>query len=653
MALKKLERTFAPVSKEVRYLNKTFPEFRQSLIDFARVYYPDSYNDFNEASPGMMFIEMASYVGDVLSYYIDSQFKENLMEYAQETENVISIAQSFGYKPKPVTASTTTIDVYQICPAKLVAGNYELDTRFLLRIDAGMIVSAPLYGIKFRTKQVIDFTDSNGRSDSVYSVEGLNIPRTYLIKKSVQVTSGTPNTYTYTFGAPTKFSTITIPNQTVIEVIKVEDGNGYTWHEVDYLAQDLIFDEVNNTRTTGLGEESIAPYYILKLKKEPRRFVTRYNGNFYLELHFGSGVLEDTDSLINLDPDKIASDEYQTNQASTPLDPADFLSSRAYGLAPSNTTLTITYITGGGTESNVPSNSITKVDSVAFLNDVSGFTSAEKLLFADIQSSLAVENSESATGGKEADTVEELRQNALGFFNAQNRLVTSKDYITRCFAMPGKFGGVAKAFIIQDDQINAVMNATAQQEALALNPNAVAGVDYIQVNISPNVINLYVLGYNNLKKLTRLNTDTKNNIKKYLDQYRILTDQINILDAFVVNIGVNFSIVTYRNTNMNDVLARCISAIANFFAVENWDINEPIIINDLMLEIGQVEGVQTVNKLEIVNKYKHVDGSDYEDYIYSIADATDTQMGVIYPSLDPCIFELRYPDRDIIGNASQ
>ena len=628
--------------KEVRYLNKTFPEIRQSLIDFARVYFPDSYNDFNESSPGMMFIEMASYVGDVLSYYIDSQFRENLLAYAQESDNIIVMAQAFGYKPKPVTASTATIEVYQLCPALDIASDYEPDSRYYLRIDAGMIVTAPTYGVQFRTRDILDFSDETNREVSVYAVDGLGKPLTYLVKKTIQVVSGTIKTFATVFTSAKKFSSIELPDSNVIEVVSVTDNNGYTWNEVDYLAQDLIFDVSNNTRSSGMNE-SVAPYYMLKIKKQPRRFVTRYNTNFYLELHFGSGVLDDTDSQINLDPTKIASDEYQLELASTPLDPSDFLSSKSYGLAPSNVTMTVVYTVGGGTLANVPANSITKVDGIRFLNDTTGFSATERSLFYDIEASVGVNNTLPAGGGRDGETIEEIRQNALAFFNAQNRLVTPEDYIARCFAMPGKFGGVAKAFVARDEQINDILREN--------NSLAPQGTEYVTEVVSPNLVNLYVLGFNSSANLVNLNADTKTNLKNYLDQYRILTDQINILDAFVINIGVEFSVIVYRNYNMNEVLARAISAVSDFFVIDSWDINEPIIINDLQLQLAQVEGVQTVNSLRIFNRYQYKDGSDYGNFLYDLDAATEN--GIIYPSLDPSIFELRYPDRDIIGHASQ
>lgn len=641
MALRKLDKSFAPKTKEIRYLNKTFPEFRQSLIDFAKVYYPNTYSDFNEASPGMMFIEMAAYVGDVLSYYIDSQFKENLIEYAQEKDSILSIAQSLGYKPRPTTAASTILDVYQLCPALGVSSNYEPDTRFMLRINAGLEVSAVNYSGKFYSSAIVDFSDPSDREVNVYAVDGLSKPLTYLLKKKVRVNAGTRRELKQVFGAPMKFSKITIPDSDVIEIISVIDTNGNRWYEVDYLAQDLVFEDKDNLRVA-VSNESVAPYYILKIKREPRRFTTRYDSDFKLQLHFGSGVIEDTDSRVNLEPNKIASDEYTFNLASTSLDPSDFLSTKSYGLAPSNTELTITYTIGGGIQSNVPNNSITTIDNIVFLNDTTGFSPTEIQLFDEIKRSVAVNNPESATGGKQAESVEEIRQNALSFFNAQNRLVTPEDYVVRSYAMPAKYGGVAKSFVAREDQILAINDDQMQP---------IPGTEFVNDPVGYNKVNLYVLGYNKDKKLTRLNSDTKRNLQKYLENYRILTDEINIMDAYVVNIGVEFDIIVYRNFNMNEVLARAIDAVSQFFLIDKWDINQPIVLNDLLLEIAAVEGVQSVTKVEVFNKYGYKDGADYENYNYDIPAAIEN--GVVYPSIDPCIFELRYPESDIIGNARQ
>lgn len=644
MAIRKFDRSFAPQTKQLNYLVKTFSQWRQSLIDFAKVYFRDTYNDFHDASPGMMFIEMAAYVGDVLSYYIDTQFRENLMQYAEEQDNIIAMAQAFGYKPRPATAANCFADFYQLCPAGTASENYAPDTRYMLRLAANTVVTATTFGtVTFRTIAETNFADPIDREITVYATNAQNKPLTYLIRKRVKVVAGDIKTYDVTFGAAQKFTKVVLPDQNVLEVISVEDASGFSWYEVDYLAQDLVFDTRINTSPTVVSGQSVPPTYLVKITRTPRRFVTRYDRDFYLELHFGSGILDDTDSSINLEPGKVANDEYQLNLASTALDPSDFLSSRSYGLSPANTTMTITYSVGGGISSNVPSNTINKINTVEVLNDRSIFSLSEIALFNDIVSSLAVNNSEPATGGKDVETVEEIRQNALAFFNSQNRAVNAQDYTVRTYAMPSKFGSVAKAFVVRDQQINNIITATTNQLP--------SGSVFVPNNVGQNVINLYVLGFDQNKKLTTLNDDVKQNLRTYIDQYRLLTDEVRILDAFVVNIGVNFKIVVFKGFNMSEVLVRCMDAIKNFFDIDRWQINQPIILADVINEIANIEGVQSVSNVEIVNKYKFRDGKDYNRFVYDISAATID--GIIYPSLDPSIWEIRYPEADIVGSASQ
>jgi hypothetical protein len=264
---------------------------------------------------------------------------------------------------------------------------------------------------------------------------------------------------------------------------------------------------------------------------------------------------------------------------------------------------------------------------------------------------VAINNDEPATGGGSVETIEEIRQNALAFFNGQNRVVTDKDYLVRAYAMPSKFGTIAKAFVIRDEQINALASQNEADLIVNVDQDPFNNRRYVQDPVAPNATNVYVLGYNAEGKLSTLNTLVKKNLATYLEQFRVLTDDVNILDAFVVNIGVEFNIVVYRHYNMNDVLARCIDAVKDFFDIQKWQINQPIIMNDLRLTIGSVEGVQTVTNVNITNKYFFKDGRDYQEYRYPISEATVDD--IIYPSLDPCIFELRYPDTDIVGNARQ
>jgi len=656
-----ITKKFIPNTKDVSYLAKNFSEFRQNLIDFAKAYYPNTYTDFNEASPGMMFIEMAAYVGDVLSFYIDNQFKENLLLFAEERQNIISIAQAMGYKPRLTAAATVEATIYQMVPALGSTGNYDPDERFFLKVLTNSRFSTNTPPTKiFRSIEDVDFADPTDRTIRILSRNpSTNVPTMYVVSKKIKLISADIKTTTFTFGDPQKFSRVQLPDSDVINIVSIVDSDNNTWYEVDYLGQDIVIDERDLSARTPQGYllsgsislESSPPTKIAQFKRKPRRFATRINSDLRMELWFGSGVGNTNEEIVTLNSTQIANTKYNQRVANTSLDPSDFLSSDTFGLAPANTILTVTYTVGGGIESNVASNTITNVDLLNVENQVSEYAPNEQNLFVQVVDSVTILNEEPATGGAGTETIEELRQNALAFFNAQNRVVTDRDYVVRSLAMPPKFGSVAKVFVVRDEQINAVLEQNPAKLEVNNDENPFNNRSYVIDPVAPNSVNLYVLGYNAQKKLTTLNTLVKRNLARYLEQYRVLTDDVNIVDAFVVNIGVQFDIVVYRNYNMNDVLARSIDAVRDFFNIDNWQINQPIILNDLRLTIGAVDGVQTVTNVRVFNKYRFQDGKDYQEYRYPIEEAVVDD--IIYPSLDPCIFEIRYPETDIIGNARQ
>jgi len=652
---------FIPNTKDITYLNKNFAEFRQNLIDFARSYYPNTYTDFNEASPGMMFMEMAAYVGDVLSFYIDNQFKENLFLFAEERQNIVTIAQALGYKPRLTAAATVEAIIYQLVPALGVDKNYDPDQRFFLKILQNSKFSTNVAPIKsFRSTEDVNFSDPNNRTISVFARDNIsNAPTYYLVSKPIKLIAADIKTATFTFGAPEKFTKIELPEKNVISIVSVVDSDNNEWYEVDYLGQDLVIDEREVSSRTAAGylqEQGITidsplPSKIAEFRKKPRRFTTRVNTNLQLELWFGSGINSTQEEIVTLNSTQIANTKFNQRIANTSLDPSDFLSTDSFGLAPANTTLTITYTVGGGVDSNVTSNTIRTVDFVNVGNRATDYEPNQQNLFSQVVNSISILNEEPATGGGDAETIEEIKQNTLAFFNAQNRVVTNADYVVRTLAMPAKFGSVAKVFLVRDEQINSIVRQREEQLEQNIDDNPFNDRRFVSDPVLPNTINLYVLGYNAQKKLTSLNSLVKQNLANYLEQYRMLTDDVNILDAFIVNIGVEFDIIVFRNYNINDVLARAIDAVKEFFNTDRWQINQPIVLNDLRLAIGSVDGVQTVNDIRIFNKYFFKDGLDYQEYRYPIEEATIND--IIYPSLDPCIFEVRYPETDIIGNARQ
>ena len=625
--------------KEVSYLNKSFTDFKGDLITFVKNYYPTTWTDFNEANPGMIMLELAAYVGDVLSFYVDNSFKENLLAYAEEEGNVITIAQALGYKPKTIVPATAEVLISQVVPALGAAEGYIPDATYFLKIDKNSTVftQAPNV-VSFRTTELVDFADPTGRSIIPRQLDSTTLlPVTYLVTKKVKVIAGDVRQETFTFGDPEKFSAITIGDVNVTAISDVVDADGYKFYEVDYLAQDTIIDDKEVSYVSSVSE-SVAPTYAIKYRTVPRRFVTRLTPDKRTQVIFGSGRGNASEDIVYLDSQQVANSEYGTQLASVSLSNTDLLNTDNFGIAPANTTLTVTYFSGGGVASNVASGTIVNVGELNILNRTTEFNQTETDLFNDIVKTVTVYNEMPATGGQDGETVEEIRQRALAIYSSQNRVVTRRDYEARVLSMPSKYGAVAKVLAVTDASQTTIQSqqTSTQQEINTPKPNA---------------INLYVLGYNQNKKITTLNSLVKSNLQQYLSQYRMLTDQVNILDAFIVNIGVNFDITVYKNYNIQDVLAVCLGAIKEYFDSTKWNINQPIRLGDLALLIQAQDGVQSVNFVEIVNKYFFKDGRDYQPYRYDITDATVD--GIVYPSLDPCIFEVRYPEDDIVGSARQ
>jgi hypothetical protein len=612
----------ATTKRNIAYLNRDFNSFKTSLIDFTKTYYPTTYNDFSPASPGMMIMEMAAYVGDVLSFYLDNQVQETYTQHARQLNNLFELAYMFSYKPKVTGAANTSLSVYQLLPSKIVSGSYVPDFDYALKINREATVTSTLVGSpSFITQDDVDFTVSSSLDPTeitVYQVSSGN-PTFYLLKKEVEAISATINTTTFSFGTPQKFPTVEINNSNIIGILDIVDSDGNEWYEVDYLAQDTIYDSIKNTNINDPNQyENNDSPYLLKLKQIQRRFVSRFLDEEKIQLQFGAGTTADNDETIipNLDNVGIGL-PFGQNKMTTAYSPTNFTFTNTYGIAPSNTTLTVRYLTGGGVAANVPSNTLTQINSTPkFLKNNLNSTTAQYIV-----SSLAVNNLIAADGGNNGDTVEEIRQNIVSNYNTQLRNVTQDDYLIRALSMSPKFGAVAKAYI----------EATQVQN--------------INLGEIPSILDLYILTYNNDKKLTTSTSTIKQNLSTYLSQYRVVGDSIRIRDAFIVNIGLNFDIIVLPDYNNNDVLTSCITSLQDYFNIDNWQINQPIMLRDLYILLDRVEGVQTVKNIEITNKYGNNLG--YSQYGYDIKGAT--YNNVIYPSLDPSIFEIRYPDTDIQG----
>jgi hypothetical protein len=629
-------------------------------MDFAKTYFPNTYNDFSTASPGTMFIEMAAYVGDVLSYYTDYAFKESMIQNSTERRNIISLANYLGYKVKPIQGAIGTIELFQLCPAKENAvGVYVPDTDYALRIKEDMQVSNNA-GSYYVLNDSVDFavsTSLSPRTDAVYSRNQDGTPQFFLLQKTGKIAAGKVSTKTITVNSPTPFFQIYLNETNVLGIIDVVDSNNNEWHEVDFLAQELVPIAIPNDSehegTLSTYKDSVP--YILKFLRTPNRFTVNVDSNNFTYLEFGAGTEGFSEEFVTFDSKLIGIGLRNISNYNIPFDPANFLKNKTYGVAPSNTTLTIRYLTGGGINSNSPSNAIRNVVSVEFDNPTDGLPPEKNNLLNTVKNSLQVNNSIATVGGKEGETDNEVKMNATANFATQNRAVTKDDYLVRIYSLPPKFGSIAKAQVITDTSLNVgvnrVLSGTINSENIAtVTDNATANyfrkISYDSSN--PFSINIYLLGYDENKNLTPVNSALLTNLITYMKRYRIMTDGVNLIDGYIINIGVNFAITVYKGYTKKDVLSECIQTIQNFFNIDNWNFSQPINLSQLELEIAKVEGVQSIVNLEIINKTT-LDGN-YSAVEYDISSAT--KNNIIYPSTDPSCWEIKYPNSDIIGRCS-
>ncbi len=615
--------------KDVKYLSKDYNSFKNQLINFTRTYFPDNFNDFSEGNPGMMFLEMAAYVGDVLSFYTDTQLRESFLSLAKDKTNVYNLAYSVGYKPKITSAASVNLEISQLIPSD-ASNNYEPDFNYALNINKNSTFLTKNKSSFYTTKDIrFSFSSSfEPTTISIYQYDTSNNPEYYLLTKTVPAVSGDLKSEIFTIGSAEKFKTINLFDSDIISIESITDSDNNKWTEVPYMAQDTVFEEVQNL---GTNDPTLQQYnnqtpYLLKLKRTPKRFTTRIKSDNSIDIQFGAGTNDKADEQIIPNPDNIGLGiKDGRSKLDTAYDPSNFLHTRAYGEAPSNTTLTVNYLVGGGLKSNVNSNTITTIGTLFTTNKPN--VNNSMVNFA--KSSIVCTNPEAARGGGAGETIEEVRMNTMANFSSQQRTVTKDDYLIRTLSMPSQFGRVSKAFIMQDDQISPL---TTEPDRI---PN-------------PLALNLYTLGYDVNKKLTNLNTATKTNLATYLEQYRMLTDAINIKDAFPINFQVEFEITSFKNYNNQLVLLECISELQTYFQIDKWQINQPIIISEIENLIGSVDGVQTINSLVLNNISGESQG--YSQYSYDFKSAT--RDGVIYPSMDPSIFELKYPNKDINGRVT-
>jgi hypothetical protein len=606
------------VRRNINYINKEFPEFRNQLINYSQTYFPSTYTDFTDTSPGMMFIEQAAYVSDVLSFYLDNQIQENFMQYARQNDNLYDLAYMYGYKPKATGLSETTMEFFQQIPAIQVGNVYQPDYSYTVTIPANTVIKTQAAtSVAFTIEDPVNFSVSSSSDTTEVSVAQTSngVPTYYLLRKTRKSFSGKINTTSFSFGAPQEFATVVLASPNIAGVIDIVDSEGNIWYEVDYLAQDLVYDSLRNTNVNSPNtfEDSDAPF-LLQTKNVQNRFATRFLTPTQLQIQFGSGnPANTTEDVIPNSMNVGLGLPFEQDKLTTAYSPTNFIFTNTYGVSPTNTTLTVRYYTGGGVASNVLSNTANSIDRTNVLFNTSGLSiNTSNYIF----NTIAANNITAASGGQDGDTIEEIRQNSISQFSTQLRNVTQDDYLVRALSMPAKYGVVSKA--------------------LTQKPNAES---------ANTTLDLYVLTNDLNNNLTTASDTLKTNLRTYINQYRMIGDTISIKDAFIINFGIHFEIITYPNFNSNEVIERCIIALKNYFLLDKWQINQPIVVPDLFVLLDTLDGVQTVRSVKIAN----IAGtsSNYSEWAYDMNGAN--QNGTIYPSLDPSIFELKFPDNDIKG----
>ena len=758
----------------VNYLNKDFGQLKQSLVNYAKAYFPDSYRDFNETSPGMMLLEMSAYVGDVLSFYIDQQYKEMILPLAEERRNIVNMAKMFGYKVKPIVPAyvdlTFKSDVSSVVGSEHLVDYSSDATSQASSFPAGIkVTSNANTDLVFETLDIVDFTVTGSDDGQVIATTNVDtgLAQSYTLERKVRAVSGETKTVNFTVTAPTKFLKLTIEDTNVIDIISCVDSNNNNWYEVDFLAQEYVPIETHYTQDVrGTAYEDVLPSegnstiltdvavpYSLQYIRTSKRFTRETNPDNTTSLVFGNGISRDgrslDDTFVELGQAGISIPGV-TADLEDAIDPLLGDDYSTLGESPNQTTLTITYRVGGGINSNAVSGDLTQFETTS---PIAG--SGDGVL-------KSVTNEFPAIGGRDEETIDEIREKAKAFFTTQNRCVTKEDFEARVMNIPSKFGSIGKVYVsrfggeissgeydISETVDNLNLNigfmndtidgfnglvqeydgsngegstSTGEQINLlgadvdtirttvstlqGLVASMQSGLSTIPASISVEapVINIFVLAYNSTKNLVGNpnagvnNTLTNatdnvpsillNNIKNYLENFKILTDDIEITDGHIVNFGVFFDVVSHKYANKNEVKIKCIEKIKDYFSVEKMQFSQAIYVSQLEYELMDVDGVRAVNYVTITQKedYNFVDeagagfpilpnatytystladgiiltaGQDFDGQIvegtagygYKYDFQSALEDGVILPPhpTNPGVFELKFPNQNIKG----
>lgn len=585
----------------INYTNKEYEGIREDLNQIAERFYPDTFQDFSEASFGAMMLDAVAYVGDQLSFYLDYNINEAFLDTSYQLNNIIRHGRVLGYKNTGRPSTYGQVALYVLVPASQTG--LGPDANYIPTIKRGTRFTST-NGLNFVLTEDVNMAESNNPVVVARTDGSTGAPTFYAIKSYGNVVSGFFNTETVEVGAFQRFRSVNLANTNISEIISVFDSEGNEYFEVEHLSQDTVFKTLTNKNFKNDNVPSIMKPLLVN-----RKFVTVFDNNG-VSLQFGSG--DELSSEIIAEPQNLAIDVFGKSYITdTSFDPSRLISNKYYGIVPQNTTLTILYRQTNPTNSNVAVGAINNVSSrILEFEDISSLSSTK---VSEVRNSIEVSNETPIVGNVSNPTSAEVKQRIYDTFPTQNRAVTQRDYENLVYRMPSSFGSVKRCSVQKDPD--------SQKRNL----------------------NVYVLSEDPQGKLTNSNITIKQNIKTWLNHYRMLNDTVDILDPFIINIGINFIVKPEVNSNKFDVLNNCVNALAVEYSNPLF-IGESISISNIFNILNNVSGVNDVVKVQIINK----NSSNYSNVFFSIQENTSPDGDTIVCPKN-AIFEMKFPEVDIKG----
>lgn len=590
----------------INFLNLDFESFNRDLDEFSKIYHPDFASDTSVASSGKTMKEQAAFIGDILSFYIEDRARQTNNITATDPKSIVRNARSKGYQFSGPSAARGLVDFYLVVPATTGAnGEYKPDMAYAMNFKNVRLLNKN--GVPFEALDDVNFTKVNITSSletRLFESTPGGLPNKYVLKRTVEVMAGKTVTEEFTLGDYEPYRRIKLSNKNVLDVISVTDSNGDEWFEVNYHAQEAIFEGIENVES-----DKIHTPYLLKIKTVPRRFVKETDPETgATTLVFGSGKATEIGTPFVPDPSDIALDLKGKLTFSPPsIDPQNFLKTRTMGLAPYNLNLTVKVRVGGGRITNTAEGGLK--DIISKENEFNG-TGLDSTKLNDMLQSFQANNPKRIVGGREAETLDEVKKNADAFFAAQNRLTNREDYIARSLSMPAKFGRIFRVFAVAK-------------------PDKNAGVQ------------LSVLAKNELDQLIAPTDNLKKNLKNYLSLFTRLNQGIDILDGTIINIAIEYSILTKPGFNKTTVKTNTLKKLKDYFNVNKWQIGQPIILDEIRCMIANTDGVISITELNILNRNNTFNGSSYSTKTFDVK--SNTRNGIIFAPPDS-IFECKFPN---------